>query len=152
MLPQKSIDAIVGLDELWNGGGHPLGQKGEEIPLLARILNLCQTFETFAKKTNISGAYDIARQRSGTWFDPELVHVLDLFRDDETFWQMFLAKDVKSKLLSSFEPATHGGQSVGADAATLDRIAHGFAQVIDAKSPWTRRHSEGVSESRDGHG
>src|SRR6185295_1319726 len=27
----------------------------------------------------------------------------------------------------------------------LDRLAAGFSQVIDAKSPWTFRHSEGVA-------
>ena len=32
-----------------------------------------------------------------------------------------------------------------ADADSLDRVARGFARVIDAKSPWTYKHSTGVS-------
>ncbi len=33
-----------------------------------------------------------------------------------------------------------------ADEARLDRVAEAFAQVIDAKSPYTVRHSERVAE------
>ena len=33
-----------------------------------------------------------------------------------------------------------------ADDADLDRIAEAFAWVIDAKSPWTYRHSQGVAD------
>ena len=32
------------------------------------------------------------------------------------------------------------------DAGMCDRIAQAFSQVIDAKSPWTLRHSDGVAE------
>ncbi len=45
--------------------------------------------------------------------------------------------------MSAFEPQD---QVLSADDSSLDRIAQGFAQVIDAKSPWTFRHSEGVAE------
>ena len=37
-----------------------------------------------------------------------------------------------------------------ADSTLLDRIAEGFSQVIDAKSPWTYRHSEGVAKIASG--
>ena len=33
-----------------------------------------------------------------------------------------------------------------ADEACLDRVAEGFARVVDAKSPWTYQHSTGVAE------
>ncbi|MBA3420584.1 MAG: hypothetical protein H0U12_01595, partial [Thermoleophilaceae bacterium] len=32
-----------------------------------------------------------------------------------------------------------------ADEETLDRVSEAFAQVVDAKSPWTYRHSLGVA-------
>lgn len=142
-LPQRSIDAIVSLDELWNGSGHPVGLRGEEIPLLSRILSISQTFETFAKKKDIAAAYDLVHSRKGTWFDPKLVKLLESFRGDEPFWQMFMATDTLQSV-SALRPADD--QVVTADSASLDRIAHGFAQVIDAKSPWTCKHSEGVAD------
>jgi putative nucleotidyltransferase with HDIG domain len=52
-------------------------------------------------------------------------------------------------LTSQFEPANC---IVLADNNRLDRIAEGFAEVIDAKSPWTFRHSRGVAEISTGIG
>lgn len=37
-----------------------------------------------------------------------------------------------------------------ADDECLDRVAEGFARVVDAKSPWTFRHSEGVAAAAVG--
>ena len=37
-----------------------------------------------------------------------------------------------------------------ADERRLDRVAEGFAHVVDAKSPWTYRHSEGVAAAAVG--
>lgn len=140
-LPQTTIDAIVGLDEHWDGSGHPRGLRGQDIPLLSRILSLAQTFEVFAKKDGINAAYDRAHQRGGAWFDPALVKILNSFRNDAAFWETFLGKDPRQTVID-FEPAD---RALTADAPMLDRIAHGFAQVIDAKSPWTFQHSEGVA-------
>ena len=42
-LPEDTRDAIRALDEHWDGSGQPLGLRGEEIPLLGRILCLAQT-------------------------------------------------------------------------------------------------------------
>ncbi len=88
----------------------------------------------------------MANERSGTWFDPELVQAMISFRNDEQFWETFFTEDPRGAV-SAVEPQD---RSVTADAATLDRIAHGFAQVIDAKSPWTFQHSEGVAEIAGG--
>jgi putative nucleotidyltransferase with HDIG domain len=140
-LPDATSQAIGGLDEHWDGSGHPDGLCGEEIPLLARIVSLAQTVEVFAASSGLDAAYKVARQRKGTWFDPRLVKALMKFRSDQAFWEMFFAED-PTRLVASFEPAE---KMMAVDGATLDRIAHGFALVIDAKSPWTFKHSEGVA-------
>jgi putative nucleotidyltransferase with HDIG domain len=141
LLPDATSQAIGALDEHWDGTGHPAGLRGEEIPLLARIVSLAQTVEVFAANAGLDAAYKVARQRKGTWFDPKLVKALMKFRGDEEFWRMFFAEDPNT-LVASFEPAE---RKMPVDGATLDRIAHGFALVIDAKSPWTFKHSEGVA-------
>jgi response regulator RpfG family c-di-GMP phosphodiesterase len=46
-LSETAASAIHSLDELWNGGGHPEGLRGEEIPLLSRIMSLAQCLDAF---------------------------------------------------------------------------------------------------------
>ena len=46
-LEAGTAEAIRALDEHWDGGGAPRGLRGEEIPLLGRILCLAQTVEIF---------------------------------------------------------------------------------------------------------
>lgn len=140
-LPQKTSIAIRSLDEHWDGRGHPDGLKGDEIPVLSQILGIAQTFEVFATHYGLSAACSMACDRSGTWFNPMLVRTLLSFEHDTIFWNTYFSHDPQ-EAVTAYEPGDH---TLTADNATLDRIAHGFAQVIDAKSPWTFRHSEGVS-------
>ncbi len=140
-LPELTAEAIRSLYEHWDGHGHPDGLAGDQIPLLGRVLSLAQTFEVYASNEGVEAAYDMARDRRGTWFDPELVAAMEALRGDEPFWERFFGGESR-KAVTAFEP---DDQMLTADDATLDRIAFGFAQVIDAKSPWTFRHSEGVS-------
>ena len=140
--PNETADAIRSLDEHRDGRGHPDGLGGDRIPLLARIACLAQTVEIFVTTTDIEGGLAMATERSGTWFDPELVAVLESLRDDETFWSELARQDLP-EAIAALEPPD---RIVVADDDWLDRVAHAFAQVIDAKSPWTYRHSERVAE------
>ncbi len=145
-LPEQSALAIRALDEHWDGLGHPDGLAGEEIPLLARILSLSQTAEVFIREQGLDAAIEMANERSGAWFDPELVRIFVNLAGDAKFWAEFNGQDPRSAV-TSFEPEE---KMLPADDGSLDRIAAAFAQVIDAKSPWTCRHSEGVAEISTG--
>ena len=136
--------AIRSLDEHWDGGGHPDGLAGDQIPLLARIMGLAQTVEVFWQKGGAEAACTVAAERDGAWFDPELVVALMTLRNDDTFWESLRSKDLAAavKLLEPHEMHRN------ADDAALDRLAEGFGQVIDAKSPWT--HSSGVADVSTG--
>ena len=70
---RETAEGIRTLDEHWDGGGQPRGLRGEEIPLLGRILCLAQTAEIFHAAGGRQAAHDVARHRSGGWFDPALV-------------------------------------------------------------------------------
>jgi HD-GYP domain-containing protein (c-di-GMP phosphodiesterase class II) len=122
--------AIRALDEHWDGGGQPEGLRGAEIPLGARILCLAQTAEIFHASHGVEGALRVARKRSGSWFDPELVAALHRIRGDTAFW---------AGELRAAEP---GERRLTADEGYMDRVADAFAGVVDAKSPWTYRHSD----------
>ena len=141
-LPEATADAIYALDEHWNGRGQPHGFAGEQIPLLARILCLAQTVEVFVERDGVTAALDMARERSGSWFDPDLVARLTSMEGDTLFWSTVRQADPASAI-AMLEPED---RVLAADASRLDRVCLGFARVVDAKSPWTRRHSEGVAE------
>ena len=52
-------------------------------------------------------------------------------------------------MVSAFEPED---RALFAGALSLDRVAGAFAKVVDAKSPWTYRHSRRVAEIAVGIG
>jgi putative nucleotidyltransferase with HDIG domain len=141
-LPESSARAIRELDEHWNGGGTPCSLKGEEISLLARICCLAQTVEIFFTTYSLEAAMDVARQRRGQWFDPQLVDALLAFQDDAPFWQKLFSDDLTAEI-SRVEPED---AVLTADEARIDRVAEAFARVVDAKSPWTFQHSTRVAE------
>lgn len=141
-LSELTARAIHSLDEHWDGSGHPEGLAGESIPLLGRIIGLAQTAEVFWQKGGIGAACEVALARSGTWFDPHLVDVLVSLQNDPELFCSMSGTDAAAEA-AGLEPAE---RILPADEAALDRIAEGFGQVIDAKSPWTFCHSSGVAE------
>jgi len=141
-LSEGTASAIRSLDEHWDGRGMPDGLRGEEIPLAARIACLAQTVEVFHARGGVKVALAMARRRRGSWFDPSLVDAFLRVCADRGFWAQLAAPDV-----SHWEP---DGLALAADEESVDRIAEAFARVIDAKSPFTARHSERVAEIADG--
>ena len=87
-------------------------------------------------------AYETACSRSGRWFDPALVDALERMREDDVFWAK-LTEGAFAEAVAALEPAD---VIVVADESRLDRVAEAFALVIDAKSPYTFRHSERVAK------
>lgn len=136
-LDEGTAQAILHLDEHWDGAGDPARVRGEQIPILGRILCLSQSAEIGWQSGGPSGACEVARLRRGTWFDPRLVDELVALEHDEGFWLQ-----VRAGRVDDLEPED---RAQIADAARLDLVAEAFATVIDAKSPFTSRHSEGVA-------
>jgi putative nucleotidyltransferase with HDIG domain len=138
-LGEPVAEAIRCLDEHWDGGGYPDGRKGEEIPLLARILAVSQAVEVFASARGRSEALKMVLQRQGSWFDPEIVRAIRSLEADEDLWQGLGASNARQRVLQ-MEP----GIAIPASPERLDDLCSAFAQVIDAKSPYTFNHSVGV--------
>ena len=67
--------------ERWDGGGYPDGLAGEEIPLAARIIAICDAYEAMTTTRAYRDAltHDEAvkelRDSAGTQFDPALVEM-----------------------------------------------------------------------------
>ncbi|GAB4173145.1 MAG: HD domain-containing protein [Roseiflexaceae bacterium] len=143
--PEGTSAAIRTLDEHWDGHGYPDGLRGDAIPLMGRILCLAQTVDIFAMAYDRETAYRIAHDRSERWFDPRLVQALERFRHDTVFWDGLH----DAKIYTTVGHLELDDQVRYADEALLDRIAEAFALVIDAKSSWTFRHSQGVATIAD---
>jgi HD-GYP domain-containing protein (c-di-GMP phosphodiesterase class II) len=67
--------------ERWDGSGYPDGLSGEEIPVGARIISICDAFDAMrsarpysAPRDRRSAVAEIRRQ-AGSQFDPALVEV-----------------------------------------------------------------------------
>jgi putative nucleotidyltransferase with HDIG domain len=65
--------------ERWDGGGYPLGQKGEEIPLGARVIAVAEVFDAMTRTTphgkqrTPEEALAELERCAGTQFDPKIV-------------------------------------------------------------------------------
>ena len=90
---QKMLDRVGGLlgtvglvvrasHERYDGGGYPDGLAGEEIPLAARIVAVCDAFNamtttrSYRKAMSTEAALAELRRCAGTQFDPQVVAVL----------------------------------------------------------------------------
>jgi putative nucleotidyltransferase with HDIG domain len=77
--PPTILPVVLHHHERWDGSGYPAGQKGEEIPLEARVLSIADSFDamTSTRPYRAPKGPDEAMQElercAGTQFDPELV-------------------------------------------------------------------------------
>src|SRR5579863_5881168 len=79
-------DMIPGIElhhEHMNGRGYPYGLKGEEIPLMARIIAVADTFDAMTTHRPYQSAFEpeealaLIRKLAGAKFDPAVVEALD---------------------------------------------------------------------------
>lgn len=141
-MSEATAQAIHSLDEHWNGAGYPQHRKGEDIPLLSRIINVSQTLEVFASARGPAEGIKVISERGGTWFDPEIVRVVRSLEPDKSLWERVGSKNAREYVMQ-MEP----GVAISASPERIDSICHAFAEVIDAKSHYTYSHSLGVASA-----
>lgn len=146
--PQATAEAIRCLDEHWGGGGYPDGRRGEEIPLLARIASLAQCLESLRADRGSDAALEEVCRRGGAWFDPALVSKVLAWRADRAWWDALSSRGSAERVVAAEPP----DGVLRVDETRLDEVARAFADIIDAKSPFTARHSSNVAEYADGAG
>ncbi|MFY9175587.1 MAG: HD domain-containing phosphohydrolase [Peptococcia bacterium] len=91
---EQIAQGIASHHERWDGMGYPNGLKGEEIPLIGRILAIVDVFEALSSKrpyrdpVGTEEALKYIQDNSGTHFDPHIVEIFtDLYKQEQIFIQ-----------------------------------------------------------------
>ena len=134
---------IHSLDEHWNGDGYPDGLRGDAIPMYSRIMNIAQTLDVFHSHRSAAEAIAVVRQRSKSWFDPNLVKAAESLAKNGELWRG-LNEHTTIEHALALEPEE---RRLTAGDDTISNICDAFAEIIDAKSPFTYRHSNGVADA-----
>jgi len=89
----SSLAAVRWHHERWDGKGYPDGLKGEEIPLLARIIALADAFDAmisdrpYRKGLSLKEAKEDIIRQAGKQFDPKIVKAfLESWDDVENYF------------------------------------------------------------------
>lgn len=144
-----SIDtcaAVYSLDEHWNGNGLPDHLVAQDIPLLARICAVAQHLDLFCSEFGPARAMDTLAERSGTWYDPDLVCAAESLHQEGVLWAQCLPEsdpEEQQAAVLALDP----GSSTALAPRDIDLICSGFADVVDAKSPFTYRHAVATTEA-----
>jgi HD-GYP domain-containing protein (c-di-GMP phosphodiesterase class II) len=76
---EGTLDAVQHHHERWDGGGYPFGLRGEETPLIARLMAVADAFSAmttdrpYRRGMPPEKAIEILRQGAGTQWDPACV-------------------------------------------------------------------------------
>lgn len=127
----------------------PLDQVQPQVALAANLVYLVDRVDALAAAhyadgsllVSTAGIRDQIASRGGSYFAPELVELfLDVSRS-EAFWLSLEPRAVQAYLADML---AHG-QAQTMQMAELKQLARMFSRIVDAKSPFTARHSLGVA-------
>ncbi len=145
LMPEVAL-AVRHLDEHWDSGGYPQRLRGEAIPLLSRLMGIAQHLDAFATAHGEQRALSTLLERSGRWFDPQLTRAAQHLHRAGDLWKQCRREDpveeAKQAILD-FDP----GGNTPLSAFDIDSVCEAYADVVDAKSPFTFRHSVRVMEA-----
>jgi len=150
-MSEQTALAVRALDEHWDGSGYPDQLKGKAIPRLARIMAIAQHLDVFAHEQGTGRAMLVLVERAGRWFDPEMVRAAASLHRIGGLWEHCLPEDqpgptYRDSAVQSAVIDLAPAQTAQMSASHIDLVCEAFAEVVDAKSHFTFRHSVGVTE------
>jgi putative nucleotidyltransferase with HDIG domain len=134
------------LDEHWDGCGYPSGLKAHEIPVISRLMGIAQHLDAFCMAHGPRVAMDTLVQRSGRWFDPDLTAAAASLDKSSRLWTNCLPSDPIEETRAAILEL-NPERAAQLSPLDIDAICETFADVVDAKSPFTYRHSIGVMDA-----
>lgn len=143
-LGDVAAEAVRGLDEHWDGSGYPECRTANSIPLESRILAIAQHLDVFASEQGPDQAIKVLAERSGRWFEPALARIAEQLHRSGRLWSCALPNTPETETRQAVLDLAPG-QVHTLGASDIDLICEAFADVVDAKSSFTFRHSLGVT-------
>jgi HD-GYP domain-containing protein (c-di-GMP phosphodiesterase class II)/DNA-binding CsgD family transcriptional regulator len=125
--------------ERWDGEGVPKGITGSEILMTSQLVNLADVVEVFHRIGGIDSAIEVARERRGSQFAPELV---DLFCEEARGIFERLGRSPNWDTVIAAEPFS----GVWLTETGFDAALEAIADFVDLKSPYTIGHSRAVAD------
>ena len=123
----------------WDGKGVPLGVRGDKIAMSIRLFHVADIVEVHYHRHGVDAALEIARERRGAQFDPDIVdefcrHAHDLLptTDEETDWIALIE--------------TEPGLRTPLTEPEIDNALEAVADFTDLRSPYFAGHSRGVAD------
>ncbi len=123
----------------------------EEVKLLANCIYMVDRVDVLAlgvaaKQQDILLGKEEIRQKikakSGLWFNPQLVEVLMDVSSSDAFWFALEGDHINGYLATWLAHS----QEIGMPFASLKSLVQIFSHIVDAKSPFTKQHSDGVAQ------
>lgn len=148
------VEGIYFLDEVteiikyhhhrWDGKEGTVIRK-DDIPLASRIIHLADRVDVLIndKMCILEQHENILKQVSsmaGIFFDPDLVAVLNTIGKVESLWIDMISPWIAERILGEIP-----SYNLNISIKVLSSFAELYARVVDSKSPFTNRHSHGVS-------
>ena len=133
--------AVADAFERWDGAGGPSGKAGEDLSLVARVVEVGYVAELFRHRQGRGGAVAELKLRSGAQLDPTLVAVF-LERSGQRFDLVDDPQRSPWEELLDREPAPRATLS----PSQLDAVALAFGRFADLKSVFFAGHCEAVAD------
>lgn len=132
-------EALRAIFERWDGSGSPDHRRGDEIPVLARLVHVAAFADTFGSAVGKERAIALVHEQAGRALDPLLAAEFEALDADE-IWSTLDAPTFTADLLA-LEPEPTRSQAPDG----MDEVLLAFADFADLKSPYTVGHSRGVA-------
>lgn len=149
-LPSETVRGIASHHERWDGSGYPHGLKGDEIPLVGRLVALADQLEARIDQTTPL----VARRNLSYWLsslasmeaDPDMVGTLRDLTGGDDFWLGLFSGELAVELASMCSRLREP------KGMRLLAVAETMAQLHDSRFLFTVGVSGKVSELADALG
>ncbi len=98
-LGPAALDGARYHQEKFDGSGYPFGLAGKEIPLVARVISIADTYDavtssrSYRAASNHDDAMEIIRGAGGNQLDPELVAIFERLIEEDQDWLAAIRTD-----------------------------------------------------------
>jgi putative nucleotidyltransferase with HDIG domain len=138
-------ESVRGVDEKWDGSGFPGRRTRHHIPLESRIISIAQFLDVYAFEHGHEAAIRVLCERSERWFDPKIVRLAVQLHRQGMLWRYASHASPEVETRAAVLDLSPDGMDQ-LKSGDIDLICEAFADVVDAKSSFTFRHSLGVTQ------